>query len=108
MALLFIIDATVISSAGLALSKILSNISKTQRGSIFGLQGFFSNLGAISGPLLGGFLWELLGDRGPFLLSIGVEFVLGVVYFTLFSSLFSARTRTPENKKFVQDEPKPS
>ena len=43
--LFFIIDVTVVSSAGLVLSKILSDLSKNRRGSVFGFQSFMENLG---------------------------------------------------------------
>ncbi|MFX1250304.1 MAG: MFS transporter [Promethearchaeota archaeon] len=85
IALLFIIDTTVVASAGLVLSKILSNVSKNRRGSIFGLQGFSENTGLIAGPLVGGILWEGVNYRAPFLLSIGVELVISVVYFLILS-----------------------
>ena len=66
----FVIDVTVVTSAGLVLSKVLSDLSKDRTGSIFGLQGLISNFGALCGPLVGGVLWELSGNRAPFHLSI--------------------------------------
>ena len=78
--LLFIVDATVVSSAGLVLSKIISQISKKRRGSIFGIQGGISNLGAIAGPIIGGILWETTSDKAPFILSIIVELILAMLY----------------------------
>ncbi|MCG3219473.1 MAG: MFS transporter [Candidatus Heimdallarchaeota archaeon] len=78
--LLFIVDATIVSSAGLVLSKIISQISRKRRGSLFGIQGGISNLGAIVGPIIGGILWETTSDKAPFLLSIFVELILAFLY----------------------------
>jgi predicted MFS family arabinose efflux permease len=91
VAILFTVDSTVIAGGGLVISKIMSNISKDHRGSIFGLQGFITNLGSISGPMIGGLFWEIFGDRGPFLLSIGAELVLALVYVVVLS-LFSSES----------------
>ena len=77
--ILFIIDATVVSSAGLVLSKIVSSISRKRRGSVFGLHGSITNLGRISGPLIGGALWDVKSTF-PFILSIIVEGCLAVIY----------------------------
>jgi len=85
---LFAIDVTVVTSAGLVLSKILSDLSKDRRGSVFGLQGLISNFGALCGPLVGGVLWELSGDRAPFHLSIVVEAVLALAYLIILSFFF--------------------
>ncbi|MFW9990837.1 MAG: MFS transporter [Candidatus Odinarchaeota archaeon] len=77
---LFTVDSTVIAFATVVISKLMSNVSKNHRGSVFGFQGFLANLGGITGPLVGGVFWEITGDRGPFLLSIGVEAVLALIY----------------------------
>ncbi|MHA1911302.1 MAG: MFS transporter [Candidatus Kariarchaeaceae archaeon] len=78
--LLFIIDATIVSSAGLVLSKIISQISRRRRGALFGIQGGITNLGAIVGPIVGGILWETMSDKAPFILSIIVELILALLY----------------------------
>ncbi|NIQ04294.1 MAG: MFS transporter [Candidatus Korarchaeota archaeon] len=97
--MLFIVDSTVISSAGLVLSKIISDVSKTRRGSVFGTQGGVSNFGAIAGPVMGGILWELIGDRAPFLLSIGVEAFLAVVYLVSISYILTQLKGRTEEKR---------
>jgi MFS family permease len=95
--LLFIIDATVVSSAGLVLSKIVSQISKKRRGSIFGIQGGITSLGAIVGPIVGGILWETTSDKAPFILSIIVELVLALIYpFVILLVINHIRTNNEE------------
>ena len=79
---LFIVDMTAVTSAGLTLGKVISDVSQNHRGSIFGFQGFAANVGALFGPLFGGMLWEsIFGHFGPFLLSIIIEFVLAFIFF---------------------------
>ncbi|MCW9000911.1 MAG: MFS transporter [Kangiellaceae bacterium] len=75
---LFVIDATVITSAGLVLSKLISEVAGENKGSAFGLQGFISNSVAISGPLIGGFFWEVQGATGPLMFSIFTEAFLAI------------------------------
>jgi len=73
---LFVIDASVITSSGLVLAKLISEVAGENKGSAFGLQGFISNFGAISGPLIGGVFWQLQGSQGPFIFSISTELLL--------------------------------
>jgi len=77
---LLIIDSTVVYTASLILTNIISRISKDHRGKIFGLNSSISNSGAIAGPVLGGIVWDSLGQRAPFLFSIFVEVALIPVY----------------------------
>ena len=76
ISLLFIVDASVITSSGLVLAKLISEVAGENKGSAFGLQGFISNFGAISGPLVGGLFWQLQGSQGPFVFSISTELLL--------------------------------
>ncbi|MFX1495247.1 MAG: MFS transporter, partial [Promethearchaeota archaeon] len=71
--LILILDSTLAWSGMLILQNILSRISKTHRGKIFGATQWISILGAIGGPVLGGFLWDDFGHTAPFILSIFVE-----------------------------------
>ncbi|MCO7224351.1 MFS transporter [Pleionea sp. CnH1-48] len=73
---LFVIDASVITSAGLVLAKLISEVAGENKGTAFGLQGFVSNFGAISGPLIGGFFWQTQGATGPLMFSIFTEVFL--------------------------------
>lgn len=88
IALLFIIDMTVVTMANLMLVKLMSTVSKARRGSLFGLQSMVKNLGLIAGPLIGGVAWQMMGDKGPFWLSIVVEAVLAGVYFVVLVTFF--------------------
>ncbi|MFX0051924.1 MAG: MFS transporter [Candidatus Hodarchaeota archaeon] len=72
---LLIIDFTIVTTGGLILSNFISRASKTHRGKIFGFQSTFSNLGAVAGPILGGFLWDI-SSKLPFIVSIIVELAL--------------------------------
>lgn len=71
--LILILDSTLAWSGMLILQNILSRISKTHRGKIFGASQWISILGAIGGPILGGFLWDNFGHSAPFIISIFVE-----------------------------------
>ena len=77
----------MVSSASLVLTKLVSAVSKGKRGTIFGLQGFTTNLGLILGSLMGRVIWENYGRRGPFLFSIAVELVIAFVYIGLMKVL---------------------
>jgi MFS family permease len=41
-----------------------------------GTQSFFNNIGAAIGPVMGGFFWDFLGNKAPFITSIVVELSL--------------------------------
>ncbi|MFX1512449.1 MAG: MFS transporter [Promethearchaeota archaeon] len=85
-AVLLVIDVTITTTAGLIGTNFISRLSKRHRGKLFGIQGATSSLGAVFGPIIGGFLWDAFGDKSPFLLSIIVElalipvFVLSIYY----------------------------
>ncbi|MGF1756613.1 MFS transporter [Photobacterium sagamiensis] len=83
ISVLFIIDASIIMSSGLVLAKLISEAAGENKGSAFGLQGFISNFGAISGPLIGGLFWQMQGSRGPFMFSISTEIVLALCCFSI-------------------------
>lgn len=85
---LFVIDASVIMSSALVISKLISEVAGEKKGSAFGLQGFISNFGAISGPLIGGFFWQTHGATGPLVFSIFTElFLAGCCILLLFPAL---------------------
>ena len=41
-----------------------------------GIQSFFFNIGAVVGPIMGGFFWDYFGNKAPFTISIIVELSL--------------------------------
>ncbi|MFW9901948.1 MAG: MFS transporter [Candidatus Thorarchaeota archaeon] len=82
---LLLIDMTIMIAAGLIFQNLVSRISKEHRGKILGFGEFFAFLGNVIGPILGGILWDFLGSKFPFIISIFVELsliplYLGVVY----------------------------
>ena len=84
-AALLLIDMTIMIAAGLIFQNLVSRISKEHRGKILGFGEFFAFLGNVIGPILGGILWDSLGSKFPFIISIFVELsliplYLGVVY----------------------------
>jgi len=76
IAILWTLDITIVSIAGLSIQNLLSRISINNRGKIFGIQRFTNNIGSIVGPLLGGFTWDKFNHKTPFLISIVVELFL--------------------------------
>ncbi|MFX1570999.1 MAG: MFS transporter [Promethearchaeota archaeon] len=84
-AALLLIDMTIMIAAGLIFQNLVSRISKEHRGKILGFGEFFTYLGNAIGPILGGIVWDFLGSKYPFIISIFVELsliplYLGVVY----------------------------
>ena len=76
IAILWTLDITIVSVAGLSIQNLLSRISVNNRGKIFGIQRFTNNIGSIVGPLLGGIAWDIYNQKMPFLISIVVELFL--------------------------------
>jgi MFS family permease len=67
-------------SGGLIFQNLYSRISAEHRGKIFGVGDFFSFLGAVIGPLLGGLVMDLISPQFPFIISIFVELSLIPLY----------------------------
>jgi len=67
-------------AGGLILQSVISRISKGHRGKIFGISQWMSFVGAIVGPIIGGFAWDYLGHQVPFIISIFVEASLIPLY----------------------------
>lgn len=78
--IILVFDMAIATTAGLTIQNYLSRISKKHRGKIFGMNAFFSNLGGVIGPILGGFTWQFYGMRSPFMISIVVELSLIPLY----------------------------
>ncbi|MHA1703432.1 MAG: MFS transporter [Promethearchaeota archaeon] len=76
IAILWTLDITIVSIAGLSIQNLLSRISIKNRGKIFGVQRFTKNIGSIVGPILGGLAWDNFNQKMPFLISIVVELFL--------------------------------
>lgn len=78
--IMLLFDSTLGWAGGLILQNILSRISKGHRGKIFGISQWMSFVGAILGPLIGGFVYQNIGIRYPFIISIFVELSIIPLY----------------------------
>lgn len=67
-------------SSGLIFQNLVSRISIEHRGKIIGIGEFFSFLGNVFGPILGGIVWDLVSHQFPFIISIFVELSLIPLY----------------------------
>ncbi len=74
-------DATFAWAGMLILQNFVSRVSKSHRGKIFGLTQWMSLFGALIGPILGGLVWDHIGPRAPFIISIFVELSVIPLYF---------------------------
>ncbi|GAG82047.1 unnamed protein product, partial [marine sediment metagenome] len=74
--LYLVVDSTFAIGGGLILMNLYSRISKVHRGKVFGLTSWIGRWGGITGPIVGGILWDLNTSQAPFILSIFVEIAL--------------------------------
>ncbi|GAH10150.1 unnamed protein product, partial [marine sediment metagenome] len=85
--IILLFDSTFAWGGNLVLQNVLSRISKIHRGKIFGAAQWFSLLGAILGPILGGLAWDSLGPKAPFIISIFIELSVIPIYAIAIKSL---------------------
>lgn len=85
--IILLFDSTFAWTGNLILQNVLSRISKSHRGKIFGATQWMSLFGAILGPILGGFVWAYLGPQSPFIISIFVELSVIPLYIIAIKSL---------------------
>ncbi|MBD3197807.1 MAG: MFS transporter [Candidatus Lokiarchaeota archaeon] len=78
--ILLIIDYTIVNSANLVLNNFLSRISLKHRGKVMSLNSMCKNLGNITGPIIGGLVWDYISITAPFIISIFVELLLIPIY----------------------------
>jgi MFS family permease len=74
------LDATLALTTGLIIDNVLSRVSKVHRGKMFGMKALAGNLGEMSAPLIGGFLYDTVNAQAPFIFSIFVEWSLIGLY----------------------------
>ncbi|MHA1491098.1 MAG: MFS transporter [Promethearchaeota archaeon] len=98
-AILLLIDMTIVIAAGLIFRNLLSRITVEHRGKIIGTSSFFTYLGSVIGPILGGFTWDYLGQKFPFIISIFIELSLIPFYIVVVYFLLPNLTETFEVKK---------
>lgn len=100
--ILYVLDVTIASVGNLVFQNFLSRISVKSRGKILGLRSFSSNFGGIIGPIIGGLLWDNLGHKAPFVVSILVELTLIPMYILAVYSLKNYLTETYGIDKKIQ------
>lgn len=76
IALLWMLDNTIISLGFLTIQNLLSRTSYKYRGKILGSQETITNLGGLLGPIIGGLAYDNLGAKSPFYISVGAELLL--------------------------------
>jgi MFS family permease len=77
---IMLFDTTFAWGNMLVLQNLMSRLSKSNRGKIFGTRQWVSLLGAVIGPILGGYLFDL-SKSAPFKVSIFIELSLIPLYF---------------------------
>lgn len=97
---ILILDSTVATTAGLMITNIFSKISIKNRGKVFGIVTIASDVGGIFGPIFGGILWELKGDKSPFIFSIFAELLLIPVYILAIVKLMDS-VKKEKNVKII-------
>jgi MFS family permease len=73
---LLLVDLILATGGQLIAQNLFSRISVSHRGRVFGLMEWMNLVGWVIGPLLGGWLWEILTPKAPFILSIILELSL--------------------------------
>jgi MFS family permease len=73
-------DLTISIAASLLFQNLLSRISIKHRGKSIGFGDFFTFLGNIIGPIIGGIAWDYLNPKAPFIISIFIELSLIPLY----------------------------
>ncbi|MFX0074982.1 MAG: MFS transporter [Candidatus Hermodarchaeota archaeon] len=71
--LILLLDSTFAWGGNLILQNVLSRISKFHRGKVFGAAQWLSLLGAVLGPIIGGYAYDNIGPTAPFAISIFIE-----------------------------------
>jgi MFS family permease len=96
--ILLVIDVTIATTTGLVVMNVISKISTKHRGKIFAMVSFFADLGAMIGPILGGILWDVFGQKSPFYFSIGVELMIIPIFLLAFKRITPFLEETLEQK----------
>ncbi|MFX0070722.1 MAG: MFS transporter [Candidatus Hermodarchaeota archaeon] len=98
-AILLLFDLTIAISSGLLFRNLLTRITVEHRGKILGICSFFMTIGAVIGPILGGFLWDTFGPKSPFIISIFVELSLIPLYLIVIFLLLPHVAETYDDNK---------
>jgi len=95
---LLLIDMTIMIAASLIFQNLVSRITIEHRGKILGIGEFFTFLGSVIGPILGGIVWDFMGPKFPFIISIFVELSLIPLYLVVVYLLLPHLAETYEIK----------
>ncbi|ODA35587.1 MFS transporter [Veronia pacifica] len=87
VSLLFMVDSTIIVSVSIMLLKLVSELSPHRVENGLSALSLVSSVGAIIGPALGGFVWSAETTEGPIWLSVGIDFTVALLGFSLFTLL---------------------
>jgi DHA1 family multidrug resistance protein-like MFS transporter len=80
LAILWAVEAVCFAASDPASQALVTDLTgEEQRGRVFGIYAFSSGLGAVIGPLAGGWLYDAIGQTAPFLINAGVLALSGVV-----------------------------
>ena len=96
---LLLIDMTIMIAASLIFQNLVSRITIEHRGKILGIGEFFTFLGSVIGPILGGIVWDFMGPKFPFIISIFVELSLIPLYLVVVYLLLPHLAETYEIKR---------
>ncbi|MFX0074757.1 MAG: MFS transporter [Candidatus Hermodarchaeota archaeon] len=86
-AIILVLLHLVLESSGYFIQAIMSRISIKHRGKMFGLHIWIDQLGRVIGPLIGGFLWDLIASSTPFITSIFIGLGLIPIFIFAFKKL---------------------
>ena len=96
--ILLLFDLMIAIATELILQNLISRISLQHRGKILGIGDFFLASGNVVGPLIGGILWDIIGPKAPFIISIFVELSLIPLYLIVAYVLIPNLTEKYEKK----------
>lgn len=82
--IILILDQSLARLNGLIMQNIMSRTQPAHRGMLLGMKTWMGHLGEMTGPIIGGFLYDTYGDRSPFTTSIFIELMVIPVFFIAF------------------------
>lgn len=91
-------DSLFVSSETLIQQTYTSKLSIKHRGKIFSAMSFVHYGGAIAAPIIGGLVWEKIGHKTPFYITIVAEILLIIPYLLSIYFLIPRRNRNHRQK----------
>jgi MFS family permease len=79
--IILICDQSLARLNGLIMQNIMSRTQPAHRGMLLGMKTWMGHLGEMTGPILGGFLYDTYGDQAPFTTSIFIELFVIPIFF---------------------------